>query len=62
MDKESNRYMSRVKEQLQDLHRSEEEHRLLIAIWTDIGPYNQRPISEETLRKLNNLFRWDDSE
>ena len=44
------------------LQRAEKAEELLHEIWLDVGPYNEKKLSRETLNKLNRWFDFDDSE
>lgn len=52
---ESKRFM----EELQTLH---EGFALLEKIWSDVGPYKNGKISDETWSKVRNYFQFDDAE
>ena len=39
-----------------------EAYDILEQVWLNIGPYNDGKVSNETLRRINNLMKFDDSE
>lgn len=54
--------INRVKELIDDLQVLSEADTLLQDIFSEIGPYNNRKISDETWEKVRNYFEFDDSE
>lgn len=51
-----------IEELIVKLQEAAHERQVLEAIWRDIGPYGLKQITPETLRELNRIMKWDDSE
>ena len=47
---------------LAELAHLKEADKVLTSVWCDLGAYNDRNLSNETLEKMRNYFDFDDSE
>lgn len=47
---------------IEKLQEATHEKMVLEAIWREIGPYGTGQITPDTLRELNKIMKWDDSE
>ena len=50
-----------IEELIEELKKGKEAQELLLAIWSELGPYTDK-LSPVNLERLNKLFKFDDSE